>query len=188
MKQSNTKEFAVEFCDMLKRLMEKYKYVGDWGWGAPGGQDVLPVYEIKTKDGNIIWCSLVEYCNSRTGEPNRRGILAGFPAEKKQSLGSVMATMIPYSFSRTMNTRAYVDDNSVEIRDYGKHTVGRAGIRKEDFFNYMEKNYPDKVLLDEEDKKYVNVYRYDEVLTAEEFASQTYEMTMMLADFKRQYR
>ena len=189
MEQLNTKGYAIEFCDMLQKLMEGFKYVGDWSWGNPAGQaEEIPVYEIVTKEGKRTWCSIIEYGNSRTGEPNRRGILATFPVEKKQSLGSIMATMIPYSYTRTVNTRAFVDDTVVEIRDYGKHTVGRAGIKKEDFFNYMEQKYPDKVLLDEEGQKYVNVYRFEGELTAEDFARQTYEMTSILADYKQAFR
>ena len=189
MNEINTKDYAIQFCNMLNELMKKYEYVGDWNWGDPAGQtEPLPTYEVKTEEGEKVWCAIVEYTNSGTGVPNRRGILATYPSETRKSLGSVMATMIPYNFSRTMNTRAYSDGNKVEIRDYGKHTVGRTGIKREDFFNYMEEQCADKVLLDEEDKKYVNVYSFDGELTTEEFARQTVEFVNIIADYKKRYR
>ena len=175
---------------MLEKLMQSFKYIGDriWSDSSGGASEGIPVYEIQTKDGNKLWCSIIEYGNSNTGEPNRRGILTTFPVDKKQSLGSIMAAVMPYTYNRSVNTRAFTDGDAVEIRDYGKHTVGRAGIKREKFFNYMEQNYPGKVLLDEEDKKYVNVYQFKGTLTAEKFAEQTYEMTSILNDYKQQYR
>ena len=113
--------------------------------------------------------------------------MATFPVNKQQSLGSVMSSMVPYKFSRIFNTRAYTNNNEVQIRNYGKVTAGRAGIKKEDFFEYMEK-FHQSVFLDEENRKYVIAYQYSERMTKEDFAEQTYSFTKLLYEFKQQYR
>lgn len=190
MKEINTESSAVIFCDMIASLMEKGRYVGDWSWGDPAGQvEGLPTYELESKAGNKFWCTIVEYCNAGTCIQNRRGILATFPVDKPQSLGSVMATMIPYEFSRRFNTRAYCDEqNNYEIRNYGKVTVGRSAIKREYFFEYMKMNSPEKVLLDEEGKEYIVVYTYCRQLNFDQFCEQTYDITKLLSDFKKLYR
>lgn len=189
MNEINTKEYADQFCNMLQSLMSQFGSVGNWNWGNPAGQsDPLPTYEIITPRGEKVWCCVVEYVNAGTGVPNRKGILATFPVQRKQSLGSVMSAMIPYKFSKTFNTRAYCKEDAFEIRNYGKVTVGRAGIKKDDFFRYMEKQSSESVFMDEEDKKYILAYHYKGTLSRDSFARQTYRLTKMMADFKEQYR
>ena len=189
MNEINTKDYAISFCRRLNELMKKYEYVGDWNWGDPAGTSgSLPTYEIKKEDGEKVWCTLVEFTHSGTGKPNRMGILATYPSKSKKSLGSVMATMVPYEFSRSMNTRAYSDGENIEIRDYGRHTVGKAGIKREDFFNYIEEHYAEKILFDEEDKKYVNVYSFQKELSEEEFVQQTIEFVNIISNFKSYYK
>lgn len=189
MKQINTYEYAVAFCNMAEKLMKQYEYIGDLKWGNPAEQtDRIPTYELITPEGKKVWCSIIEYVNAGTGIPNRRGILATFPVEKRQSLGSIMATMIPYEYKKTYNTRAYFEDNNYEIRNYGKITVGRAGIKKENFFEYMNENYSNIVYLDEVDNPYIKCYEYKNELTKKDFARQTYELTKLLSEFKSLYR
>ncbi len=188
MNEANTKKFADEFCNMVQSLMIQFECIGNWKWGNPAGQtEPLPTYELITSSGYKVWCSIDEYVNAGTGVPNRKGILATFPVNKQQSLGSVMSSMVPYKFSRIFNTRAYTNNDEVEIRNYGKVTVGRAGIKKEDFFEYMGK-FPQSVFLDEENRKYVIAYQYKERMTKDDFAEQTYRLTKLLYEFKQQYR
>ncbi len=188
MKQINTKEFADSFAAMLEELMHDFKYVGKWNWGDPAGQiDKLPTYEITSKKG-IIWCTIIEWGNATTLEPNRKGIVATFPVRDNRSLGHIMATNIPYEFKRTYTTRAYSEGESVEIRNYGKVTVGRAGIKKTDFFNYMTMHYPDLVFVDEENKKYIKAFEYEGNLSKDEFALQVVKLTFLMDEFKKPYR
>lgn len=188
MKQINTKEFANSFAAMIEELMHKFKYVGEWNWGDPAGQiDDLPTYEITAKEGTI-WCTIIEWGNATTLEPNRKGIVATFPVRSKQSLGHIMATNIPYEFKRTYTTRAYSDGDRVEIRNYGKVTVGRAGIKKLDFFNYMSIHHPELVFIDEENQKYIKAFEYERKLSKDEFASQSAKLTLLMDEFKKQYR
>lgn len=188
MDEINTKKFADEFCDMIQSLMMQFECVGNWKWGNPAGlTEYLPTYELITNSGCKVWCSIIEYVNAGTGAPNRKGILATFPVNKQQSLGSIMSTMIPYEFSRAFNTRAYANNSKIEIRNYGKVTVGRAGIKKENFFEYMEELHQ-SVFLDEENRKYIIAYQYKDSMKKYDFAEQTYRLTKLLYDFKQQYR
>ena len=117
MNEANTKKFADEFCNMVQSLMIQFECIGNWKWGNPAGQtEPLPTYELITSSGYKVWCSIDEYVNAGTGVPNRKGILATFPVNKQQSLGSVMSSMVPYKFSRIFNTRAYTNNDEVEIR------------------------------------------------------------------------
>ncbi len=189
MKDINTREYAVAFCEHVDQLMKQFECVGNWKWGDPAGQsDGIPTYEIVTKDGKKVWCAIIEYSNSGTGEPNRRGILATFPVDKKKTLGSVMATMIPYEDTEKFNTRAYYAGDYYEIRNYGRVTVGREPIKRDDFFEYMNTKYPDLVFFDEKNKRYIKCYEYKKEMTKEAFAKQTYELTRLLAEFKGMYR
>jgi hypothetical protein len=58
------------------------------------------------------------------------------PNEKSASLGQFVNLTIPFEFKRNYNTRAYKIGNSIEIRNYGKFTIGRRGLKKKDFFDY----------------------------------------------------
>lgn len=188
MDEINTKEFADEFCDMIQLLMMQFECIGNWQWGNPAGQtEPIPTYELITATGYKVWCTIVEYVNAGTGNPNRKGILSTFPVSRQQSLGAIMSSMIPYEFSRAFNVRAYRYNDEFEIRNYGKVTVGRAGIKRENFFEYMER-FPQSVFLDEENTKYVIAYQYKGSMTKEDFAEQTYRITKLLYDFKQQYR
>ena len=189
MRQINTKEFASDFFVMIDRILHEFKYVGDWNWGDPAGQiEGLPTYEVISMKYGKVWCAITEWGNSSTGEPNRKGVLVTFPSASKQSLGHIMAANIPYEFKRIYNTRAYTDGNNVEIRNYGKLTVGRAGIKKSDFFDFMQGNQPDLVFIDEEKKLYAKVFEYNGELNSTDFADQIVRFTMILDNFKRKYR
>ena len=62
MNEINTKDYAIQFCNMLNELMKKYEYVGDWNWGDPAGQtEPLPTYEVKTEEGEKVWCAIVQW-------------------------------------------------------------------------------------------------------------------------------
>ena len=189
MRENNNKEYAFQFVQNVESILSEARYCGKWNWGDPAGQsEGIDTYEIENRNGMKVWCATIEYVNAGTGVPNRCGVLATFPPERKQSLGSILNVMIPYEFSRHYNTRAFAEDNRYEIRNYGKITVGRAGLKKEDFFDYFEKYYPNKVYLDEESKKYIKIYEYVDTISLDEFSEQTCEAVVLLEEFKAQYR
>lgn len=187
MNQTNTFEFAEEFSEMIEKLLENCKCVGDWAWGNPAGQTgELPTYEIISKYGTI-WCAMITWCNNH-GNENRKGIITTFPVSKTQTLGQIVEVTIPYEFSRLYNTRAFSDKNKIEIRNYGKFTVGRAGLKKSAFFEYVSRTVPQLMMLDEEDKQYINVFEYEDKMSFEMFADQIVKFTMLINEYKKQYR
>lgn len=52
---------------------------------------------------------------------------------KYKSLGKIAVVLIPYEFSRRFNCRTYKADNTIEVRSYGKYTIGRKSLKKDDF-------------------------------------------------------
>lgn len=186
--ENNTRQFADKFCSMLSKILLECNYIGRRNWGDPAGQTCdLETYEVKSASGDVIWCTIVEWVNSGTRVENRKGIIATFPTTDK-SLGHIVSIMVPYENKNSFNTRAYTDGQKVEIRNYGRVTVGRSGIKRTDFFNYFEREYPQLVFADEEGKKYIKAIEYDEILTHAEFAEQIVNLTILLEEFKKSYR
>ena len=139
MVENNNKDYAMQFVNNIENILQKAKYIGKWNWGNPAGQgNGLDTYELVNKSGMKVWCTIIEYLNAGTGEPNRCGVLATYPVDKKQSLGSILSVTIPYEFSKRFNSRAYSDGSCYELRNYGKITVGRTGIKRDNFFNYFD--------------------------------------------------
>jgi len=189
MKQINTFEFAETFSKMTSELMQNFKYVGKWSWGNPSGIiKGLPTYEITSEYGTV-WCSMITWCD-RHGNENRECILTTLPSSKNQSLGQIAEITIPYEFNRSFNTRAFGYENKIEIRNYGKFTVGRAGLKKLDFFNYLKLNKLNShsIMLDEENKQYIKVFEFKDILSTKAFADQIVKFTLLIDDYKRQYR
>lgn len=184
-KEINNKEFSYEFCNKAESIMSLFKYLGMRKWGDGGGYTMeLPTYELATDSGEKVWCATVEFVNYNTGVPNRRGIIATFPISQNQTLGQTMATVIPYEYSRRFNTLAFCCGDHYEIRNYGKITVGRAGVSREDFFNYLKELYPGIACEDDDGQKYFKVYEFDGELTKSQFAKQTYDATKLLSELK----
>lgn len=184
--QINTKAFADEFCSMLEALLKQFDYVGEKRWGDPSGVNgLLETYEITANHGKA-WCALDEY--GYAGEVNRKGIVIDFASENKSFANPVATVFIPYDFSKRFYTRAYNQDNYYEIRNYGRFTVGRKPLKQKDFFDYVQKNYPELVFHDEENKLYIKAYHYRESMDKETFAEQTFSFLKLISDFKKQYR
>lgn len=184
--ETNTRSFSIWFCEMVKGILQNAKYLGDKQWGSGGGAGLLPTYEINTPDGETVWCATVEYVHSGTGIPNRRGVIATFPATGKGSLPQPLAVVIPYEYGKKFNTLAYKNEDYIEIRNYGKITSGRNGFSRTDFFAWMEGKHPEKINVDQDGNQYFNVYQFEKELTAEQFSVQTYEAVRILSEVKSQ--
>jgi hypothetical protein len=187
MNETNTFEFAEAFNGMIEKLLIKCKCIGNRTWGNPAGQTgELPTYEIISKYGTV-WCATIAWCDVH-GNENRKGIIATFPVKTKQTLGQIAEVIIPYEFSRRNNTRAFYEISKIEIRCYGKFTVGRAGLKKVDFFNYLNKINPQLIMLDEEGKQYINIFEYEDNMSFNMFADQIVKFIVLVDGFKKQYR
>lgn len=172
-------------------IKEKFKYVGKRKWGNPSGnQQELDVYEIE--DGvNKIWLSTTEWCNASSGEINRCGIITTLPDyNRRNTLGQIFEMNMPYHFSKLFNTRVYEEGNEVEIRNYGKFTIGRRGLKKQYFFDYLRENgFEDEIKYDEEGKEYISVIKIkDNNIDSQYLKYRLIKWTNLLKEFKDYYR
>ena len=188
MKQINTKDYAESFGKIVAKCLQEGKYVGDWIWGNPAGQSgSLPTYEVHLGEDKI-WCTSITWASASAGVENRKGVMATYPSNTNKTLGQVIEITIPYEFKRIYNTRAYTENNSYEIRSYGKYTVGRSGIKKQDFFDYIRGVDPTLIFIDEESKEYIKVFEYEETKSTSEFITQLIKYFKLVDTFKRTYR
>lgn len=180
-----------EIFDILREGLTNFKCIGNRKWGNPSGdQQELDVYEIKNKT-NTIWASTIEWCNASSGEINRCGILTTLPDyNENNTLGQILEINIPYYFSKAFNTRAYEDSNYIEIRNYGKFTIGRRGLKRQYFFDYLRNNgYKDEICLDEEGQEYICIIKIkNSNIDLQYFSEQLIKWTSILKLFKDYYR
>ena len=190
MKQINNEYYAKKIFEIFEGLLNQFKIINNKKWGNPAGQtDEMETFEIKNNEGTI-WCSLIEWTNAGTLETNRVGLIATIPLENKtSSLGHIVEVTIPFEFNRRFNTRAYKENGLVEIRNYGKFSIGRKGIKKKDFFDFLRKKNKDLINIDEEKKEYITVFSIkDGQLSKEDFANSLIKFTYLIKEFKDQKR
>lgn len=175
----------------LENAISKFEYVGRRKWGNPSGdQQELDVYEI-TDGADKVWLSTVEWCNASTGEINRCGIITTVPDYNlKNTLGQIFEMNIPFYFSKAFNTRVYEEDNIIEVRNYGKFTIGRRGLKREYFFDYLRKNdFENEIKCDEDGKEYMSVVKLmNGDIDAQYLKDRLITCTNILKEFKNYYR
>lgn len=182
---------ARKLISILEKAINNFEYVGKRKWGNPSGdQQELDVYEI-TNGVDKVWLSTVEWCNASTGEINRCGIITTLPDyNSKNTLGQIFEMNIPFYFSKAFNTRVYEQGNMVEVRNYGKFTIGRRGLKREYFFNYLRENgFEDEIEYDEERKEFISVIKFDNGnIDTQHLKDRLIKCTNMLKEFKDYYR
>jgi len=186
----DSEEKTREIFNVLETCLEGFNSIGIRKWGNPSGsQQGLDVYEIEHKD-NTIWVSTVEWVNASTGEVNRCGIITTLPEYSNNTLGPILEVNMPYYFSKSFNTRVYGDNNIFEIRNYGKFTIGRRGLKRKYFFDYLrEHGYDDEIFIDEEGKEYICIIKFqDNSINSDYFGERLIKWTMILKEFKDYYR
>lgn len=158
MRAVDSKERAIEIFDLIEDKINKYPYVGEKKWANPSGnQHTERVYEIRNNKDSI-WVSGTEWLEGDQKEVNRKALIITFPDEKAETLGQVLEIVFPYEFSKRCNTRLYEEDNIIEIRNYGKFTIGRRSLKRECFFECLKDNgYDEEILLDDDKNKYVSI-------------------------------
>ena len=189
MNQINTKEFAMKFYAICKDIIEDGRFVGERVWGDPAGLiGELPTYEISS-NGIAIWCAMIQWVKAGSDEINRVGVITTMPNEKNSSLGQIVNITVPFEFKRTYNTRAYRIGENIEIRNYGKFTIGRSGLKKKDFFEYARVKAPDMVFIDEENKEYIKVLELkNESMNKQKFLNAIIKFSLLIANFKEDYK
>lgn len=175
----------------LEKSIKAFEYVGKRKWGNPSGdQQELDVYEI-TNGVDKVWLSMVEWCSASTGDVNRCGIITTVPDyNSKNTLGQIFEMNIPFYFSKSFNTRVYEEGNMVEVRNYGKFTIGRRGLKREHFFDYLRENgFEDEIEYDEEGKEFISVIKFENGnIDTQHLQDRLIKCTNLLKEFKDYYR
>lgn len=150
---------AIEiFEDVQEKLKEDSEFIGYKVWGNPTGSDNNKTYKLEI-DNEVLWICYVSWSSSSGLGTNRKVILTSYPIEKP-SIGQVLEVAFPYEFSRKFNTRLYENENIIEVRNYGRFTIGRRGLKREVFFNYLrQEGLEDEILIDADGKEYINIFR-----------------------------
>lgn len=189
MDECNNIKVAKKIYKLFGDKLNEFKSVGLRELGNPAGTTKLYTYEIKHNDRSL-YCAQVQWVQSGTSEYNRCGILISLPsANPNESLGQITDIVIPYEFSRRFNCRAYEDNGLIELRSYGKYTIGRSSLKKNDFFDYIYKTNLTPLCIDEEGKRYVTIMHIENYLiTKEEFAKSIFNFAFLIKGFKDIFR
>lgn len=177
-----------ETYEVIMRNIRLFQYKGISKWGNPSGHSVTgEVYEL-TNDSNKIWVSGVQW------GPRSISIIT---TKAIGTLGNNVSQIVEigffFHFSKHANTRLYCDSDRIEIRNYGKFTIGRRSLKKLDFFDYLTNNgYADEIKIDEEGEPYVCIFIVmrgkGNDLEKRYIAERLVKFTFMVKDFKDCYR
>lgn len=183
MEQCNNEKTAVEIYELFAEKLSKFDFVGNRTWGDPYGCFKSDTYGVKGNAG-YLYCTLVDF-------GNRIGIATTLPEPKESiSLGHITAITVPFEFSRSFSSRAYEQNGVVEIRNYGRFTIGRSGLKKDDFFNFVrELGLTTKIQYDEECKEYIKVFKIvNREIDDADFANSLIDFTLLVKAFKDKCR
>lgn len=186
MRGIDNKEKAMKIGEVLKNKISQFEYVRDRKWGdSAGSSGEKETYQLKNEQG-VIWCCYIEWVRSGSSEVNRCGILVCLPEKKPtKSIGPVAEITAPYYFSRGFQGRPYEEGNIIELRHYGRFTIGRAGLKREAFFDYIAKNAPDEICYDEGNKPYIKILELKDFdIGLETFKNRIIEYTYLVKNFK----
>lgn len=190
MKECNTFRQSVAVTAIFQKKLKEFEYLGERCWGNPAESMKLETYKISGLEGEL-YCAIAEWVKANTFEKNRMGIIATLPNTKATaSLGQITEITIPYYFNRQFNTRAYEDNDTIEIRNYGKFTVNNRSLKKELFFSFLrEMNMNEKIHYDEELKPYIRVFEIiDGDIGKVDFADSLIDFTLLVKAYKDRYR
>ncbi|MBN9647597.1 hypothetical protein J0L31_11395 [Terrisporobacter glycolicus] len=176
---------AIEIFEYIKdKIKEHSEFIGYKVWGNPADSDNNKTYKIEI-DNEFIWICYVTWTSAATIQDNRKVILTAYPIEKS-SIGQVLEVAFPYEFSRRFNTRLYENENIIEVRNYGRFTIGRRSLKRKIFFNYLRTNgLDDEILLDGDGKEYINIFSIQkDNLQCNYIKKQLVKWTRIVNDFK----
>lgn len=186
MEPINNKNEVTNIFNIFNSKIEEFACVGCKKWGDPAASDKYKTYEIKYNDKKVLLAS-TEWANSRSLQSNRYAILATIPSSQNNNLGQVFNIVFPFTFSKKFSTRLYKDSNLIEIRNYGKFTIGRRGLKIKEFFNYLRThNLDDEILLDENNKEYICMFKIKNMeIDTDYFIKRFVTMTYIVDDYKK---
>ena len=189
MKPIDSKDRSIEIFECIKeKIKEDSNYIGNRVWGNPADSDNNATYEI-IEDKEKVWISYVTWLSTSTMQANREVILTSYPTIKS-SIGQVLEVAFTYEYSKRFNTRLYENDSTIEVRNYGRFTIGRRSLKREVFFTYLrEEGLEDEILLDEDGKEYINIFIIKkDNLKCEYIREQLFKWTNIVNEFKAAQR
>jgi hypothetical protein len=190
MKKMDNKETAIKTSNVLKNKISEFNFVGEKKWGNPQGiTDPIKTYELKNEYGNV-WCCPIDWSAVNTTEINRSGILIGSPVKSPyESIGQIVEVTIPYYYSKLFSTRSYIENDIIELRNYGRFTIGRAGLKRNVFFDYIAKHALHETKIDEENEKYIKIFKFNNYeIDRECFKNRLVEYAYLIKNFKEDYK
>ena len=191
MRAIDSKDKTIAVFKVLETALNSFVPLGKRKWGNPSGyQHESEIYKV-VNAGKSIWAATVEWQAADSGAINRYGLLSTLPSNStNDTLGQVLEINLPFNFSKAFNTRLYEDGNSIEIRNYGKFTIGRRGLKRTDFFDYLRENgFNDGIKLDEDGQEYICFFKIESMkMENQYFAERLVELTYLLKDFKDKLR
>ena len=170
--------------------IHKFKYIGKKKWGNPSGDiKLLDVFEIE-EQGKKLWVSGIEWLNNGTQEIKSLGILCIPPVTSTGTLGQVLEINLSLHSSNCFNTRMFEEKGLIEIRNYGKFTIGRKSLKREDFFNYLiNHGYAQEIIKDEKGNKFISALRIEQNnINKDYIAEQLVKIAYMVKEFKDYFR
>ncbi len=185
MKAIGDSEVTKRVYDAIMNVVKMFASKGQKYWGNPSGDiQLLDVYELDY-DGKDIWVSGSAWVAADgLDEVNRLGIITTPPKNDNSTstLGQVLEVNLPFYYSKRFNTRLYRDDEIIEIRNYGKFTVGRKGLKREMVFDFLSsKGYDDEILIDEAGLSYISILKFDDkTLTKDYVAERLVKLTYLI--------
>lgn len=191
MRAVDGKDKTLAVFKVLEAALNSFVPLGKRKWGNPSGyQHESEIYKV-VNAGKCIWAATVEWQAADSGVINRYGLLSTLPSNStNDTLGQVLEINLPLYFSKAFNTRLYEDGNTIEIRNYGKFTIGRRGLKRKDFFDYLRGNgFNDEIMLDEDGQEYICFFKIESMkMETRYFAERLVELTYLLKDFKNKLR
>ncbi len=150
-----------EVINAIEAFVKNTKFIGRKVWSNI--KEEADVFELVSGE-NKVWCSFIELPKAGEGTPNRKVIYLGLPTQSKEVV-QVMDLCVPYEFSKRYSARVYECEEDIELRIYGKFSIGRKCYKADVFINYLKDNgYANEVRVDSEHKEYVRILQIDKDL------------------------
>lgn len=188
MKVIDNKRKTHQVFKIIERELKKHTCLGKMEWWNPGGNEYLQTYSIINNEKEV-WVATVIWCHSKTNKKNRYTLLSTFPT-KGLKVGQILEISLPFYYSKVFITRLYEENNCVEIRNYGRFTVGHRGLKKVFFFDYLKDHgLSSEIKVDEEGEKYICIFSITNMsIDPQLFDKRIIELTHLIKGFKDKYR
>lgn len=148
-----------QIVDAVQSVVEQGTYVGRIKWA--NSKEELDTYEL-TDGKDKIWCSFLDFYKSGESYPVKKAV---YIAESNKTGEDILELDLPYNFSTRYNGLVFENDDTIEIRMYGKFKIKKRNYKAEIFMNFLKDNgYSNEVRTDENNKEYVRILKINKDL------------------------